>query len=143
MKLPNNLGLKAYIILYTIFALGTFTALTAPDGSTCVYYQTLLILHPPAFVWYVLALLDASLGCLAVIPMTLRAFGKPRILGDFFQMLFVLRLLSTFLGHNYEYMVLKSAFIGTPAVGWITLGVWGLFAFPSFKEHYVYAFRTK
>jgi hypothetical protein len=143
MKLPNNLGLKAYIILFFIFALGDLTSLTSPDGGTSLYYNTLLRFHHPAIIWYILAILDALLGCLTVIPMALRAFNKPPIWIHLFQILFILRIFTTFLGHNYEYIVLKSALIGTPIIGWLTLGIWAMFAFPSFKEHFIYAFITK
>ena len=57
--------------------------------------------------------------------------------------LFVLRILTIFLGHNYEWVVVKSALLGTPLMGWLILGVWGTFIFPSFKEHYIYAFGTR
>ena len=143
MKLPNNLGLKAYIIIFTVVALGNFLSLIMPDGDTCIYYNTLLRFHHPAVIWYMLAVLDAVLGCLTVIPMALRAFEKPSVCLQLFQVFFVLRLFTTIFGHNYEWIVLRSAFIGTPLVGWLTLGVWTLFAFPSFKEHFVYAFRTR
>jgi hypothetical protein len=143
MKLPNNLGLKAYIILFAIFAWGSFTALITPDGGTHIYYNTFLRLHNLAIIWFIFAILDSLLGILTVIPLLLRAFEKPLICPRVIRHLFILRLFMIIPGHNYEWVVLKSTFIGTPTVGWITLGVWALFTFPSFKEHFVYAFRSK
>ena len=143
MKLPNNLGLKVYLILFSIFALGDITALMLPDGATYIYYNTLLRFQHTAIIWYLGAILNAILGCLAIIPMYLRAFGKRPVCIQLFQMLFVLRIVTIFLGHNYESVVLKSAFIGTPVMGFLTLGIWSLFSFPSFKEHYIYAFQSK
>jgi Na+/melibiose symporter-like transporter len=143
MKLPNNLGLKAYVILFSIVAMGSFLSLTQTEGSTYVYYNTLLRFNSAALIWYVLAILDAILGCLTALPLTLRAFSKPPIWTRLFQIFFILRILTIFLGHNYEWVVLRSAFIGTPIVGWLTLAVWCGFTFPSFKEHFIYAFQSK
>ena len=143
MKLPNNLGLKAYLLLFGIIALGNFFSLTTSDGTTYIYYNTLLRFHHAAITWYVLAVLDALLGCLTVIPLARRAFGKTPILIQLFQIFFILRILLIFLGHNYEWVVIRSALAGTPLMGFILLGVWGLFIFPSFKEHYIYAFPSK
>jgi hypothetical protein len=143
MKLPNNLGLKAYVLLFTVVALGNFLSLTKPEGSTYIYYNTLLRFNDATIIWYALAILDAVLGCLAAIPLAFRAFSKPPVWIKLFQIFFVLRILTIFLGHNYEWVVLKSAFLGTPLMGWLTLGVWSIFMFPSFKEHYIYAFRSK
>ena len=141
MKLPNNLGLKAYLTIFTVFSLGTLASLSSPDGNTYVYYNTLVRFHHPALIWYIFAALDAVLGCLSAIPLALRAFEKPVVWASLFQIFFFLRLLTTVLGHNYEWIILKSAFIGTPNIGWLTLLVWGIFTFPSFKEHYIYAFH--
>jgi len=143
MKLPNNLGLKAYTILFSIVALGNFLSLTTPDGGTYIYYNTMLRFHHGVIIWYVLAVLDAVLGCLTTIPLARRAFDKKPIWTQLFQLFFILRILTIFLGHNYEWVILRSAFFGTPVIGWLLLGIWGLFAFPSFKEHYIYAFQTK
>jgi hypothetical protein len=143
MKLPNNLGLKGYTILFAIFAMGTLTSLTTPDGGTYIYYNTLLRFHPPSILWYILGLLDAILGCLAVIPLILRAWNRPPVVIQLFQLFFMLRIVMIFFGHNYEWLVIKSAFLGTPIIGWLTLGIWALFVFPSFKEHFIYAFRSK
>lgn len=143
MKLPNNLGLKIYIIIFGIVALGNFLSLTSPEGSTYVYYNTLLRFNGAAATWYVLAILDAILGCLVVIPLALRAFAKPRVWSRLFQIFFILRIFTMFLGHNYEWIVIKSSFLGTPVMGWLLLGIWSAFMFPSFNEHYIYAFRSK
>jgi hypothetical protein len=143
MKLPRNLGLKAYTIIFTIFALGGLSALTSPDGETYIYYNTLLSFHSAAIISYSLAILDAVLGCLAIIPLTLRAFERPQIWARILRILFILRIMTLFLGHSYEWIVIKSALVGTPIIGWLTIGVWGLFIFPSFKEHFIYAFQSK
>jgi hypothetical protein len=140
MKLPTNLGLKAYLILFAIFAFSNLMALISSDGATAIFYNTMTIFFSPAIIWYLLAALDALLSCLTVLPLCLRAFGQtPRWTG-LFQWLFILRIICIFAGHRYEYIVLKSSFLGTPLLGWLALGVWTLFVFPSFKEHYIYAF---
>ena len=43
MKLPNNLGLKAYLILFGIISLGNFLSLTTSDGSAYIYYNTIIV----------------------------------------------------------------------------------------------------
>ena len=141
MRLPINLGLKIYLCLFAIICASSLTALLIPEGGTFIYYNTLLTFNERATTWYTLAIFDATLSCLAVIPIFRRAFNLPLHYEKFFQLLFFLRLAGLTLGHNYEYLVLKAAFRGTPLIGWITIAVWFLFIFPSFKEHYSYAFK--
>ncbi len=143
MKLPNKLGLKAYLIVFSILAFGNFTSLLIPDGNSFIYYNTLLRFQSIAVIWYVLAIVDAILGCFTVIPLIFQAWNKKPFLTGLFKIFFALRIITIFLGHNYEWVILKSSFIGSPVLGISTLAIWIAFSFPSFKEHYSYAFHSK
>ena len=141
MKLPTNLGLKIYLILFGIFSFSNLIALSSPEGAAHIYYNILLTFHPPAGIWYVLAILNAVISCACMIPLFRRAFCLGPLWLKFFQWLFFMRLGSTLLGHNYEFITLKSSFTGTPIIAYISIGVWLLFVYPSFKEHHDYAFK--
>ncbi len=141
MRLPNNLGLKIYVALFAIFCLCGLANISLSESETYTYYNTLLTLHPPSRAWYVFAILDSILSCVSVVPLTLRAFAKPRQDIRFFQCLFFLRLVALLPGNHYQYMVVRSAFHGSTLMGLLTLGTWAIFIFPSFKEHHTYAFK--
>ena len=141
MKLPANLGLKIYLIIFGIFCFSDLMALSLPEGGTYIYYNTLLTFYHPAGIWYVFAILNALLSCLCLFALFRRAFSLTPVWKELFQWLFFARIATAILGHNYEFLALKSAFIGTPVIGYISIGVWFLFTYPSFKEHYCYAFK--
>ncbi len=144
MRLPINLGLKIYLGLFTIFAASSLISLAVPEGIAYTYYNILLILYEPSGFWYIMAILNAILSCTTIIPLYRRAFNLSAIWTSLFQSLFFVRLGTTLLGHNYEAVIIKSAFKGSSLLmGFVTLGVWLLFIFPSFKEHFIYAFRSK
>ena len=100
MKLPRNLGLKAYLILFMIVATGNLLSLTMPDGENYIYYNTLLRFHHPAIIWHILGMLDGILGCLATIPLARRAFDMPSVWTGLFRLFFILRNVTLYLGHN-------------------------------------------
>jgi hypothetical protein len=141
MKLPTNLGLKIYLILFGLFSFSELIALSTTESAAYIYYNTLLTFHPPAGTWYVLAIVNAVISCACMIPLFRRAFSLPRLWIKSFQWLFWMRLGSTVLGNNYEFVTLRSCLIGTPLIAYILIVVWLLFFFPSFKEHYIYAFK--
>ena len=141
MRLPMNLGLKIYLCLFAVIAGASLTALLTPDGTTFIYYHTLRTFHPPASIYYTMAIFDAALSCLISVVLFRKAFNLPPLYESSLRILFALRVAGLFLGHNYEFVSLKASFHGAPLMGWITLGIWGLFIFPSFKEHYLYAFK--
>jgi hypothetical protein len=144
MRLPINLGLKIYLIIFTIFTASSLLSLSVAEGVTYTYYNILFILHKPSGIWYILAILNALLSCLVIIPLYRRAFKQPSILIKLFQCLFYVRIGTTLLGNNYEAVIIQSAFKGSSILmGLITLGVWIIFLYPSFKEHYIYSFRSK
>ncbi len=143
MRLPTNLGLKLYLILFTIFATGSLISLAIPEGGTFTYYNIIIGLWDTARIWYILALLDAILSCVTFIPLFRRAFTLAPRWTRLFRCLFILRVATFFWGHNYEFLVVRAAFHGTPYIGGITLGVWLLFIYPSFREHHTYAFGPK
>ena len=143
MRLTNNLGLKIYTVIFAAYAGSSLISLEHPEGTTGMYYKTLATLHHPSMFWYIMALVNAVFTCAAVIPLFDRSFNRPGNAIKFFQYLFFIRLATALLGHNYELVTIKSAFLSAPLVGIASLGIWLLFMFPSFKEHAVYAFSTQ
>ena len=141
MRLPNNLGLKIYVALFAVYCLSNLANLSLAAGEAYIYYNTLLTLHNPSRIWYVLAIMDNIFSCLCLIPLTRRAFTRPRQDIKFFQWLFLLRLATLLPGNHYPYMIVKAAFNGSSTLGMLTIGTWAIFIFPSFKEHYTYAFK--
>ncbi len=143
MRLQNNLGLKLYLILFTIFSFSALLTLFEPRAAQYIYYNTLIRFYPLATAWYLLAILNACLACTSIIPLFYRAFALVPKWTKLFQWLFFLRLIATFIGHNYEFIIVKSSIMNNPLIGALGLGIWMLFVFPSFKEHLIYAFRSK
>ena len=143
MRLPNNLGLKIYLIIYTIFSLTGLQALSHPKAAVFTYYNILITFDPSAGIWYVFSVLDSLIGCLIIIPLFRRAFSMVNLWTRLFRWVFYARIATTILGHNYEYLAIRSSFYNAPMLGYITLGVWVLFLYPSFRELHTYAFRTK
>ncbi len=143
MRLPTNLGLKIYLIIFAIFTFSSLISLSRPDGITYTYYNILLTLHAPAGIWYILAILNALISFTILIPLYRRSFNLTGIHIKLFKWLFFVRILTTLLGHNYEVVIIKSAFQGASILmGIIALSIWLLFLYPSFKEHFIYSFRS-
>ncbi len=143
MRLPINLGLKVYLLLFAIFAITTLVSLCSPEGDTFIYYNIILRLNPLGFLWYALAIFDAIITCMVIAPLSEKAYSRTSHWIIFYRWLLILRIPAFCLGHNYDFLMLRAAFHDTPARGYITLGVWLLFLYPSFREHYKLVFHSK
>ncbi len=143
MRLPINLGLKLYLIVFAVFAILSVLSIGVPDGSAFIYYNVLWRLNPVSMIWYALAMLDVIVTCLCLVPLFERAFSQPPRWIRFYQWLFVMRAITFIVGHNYEFLNVRSAFHDTPLRGYLYLGIWLLFMYPSFKEHYTHSYRLK
>jgi hypothetical protein len=144
MKLPERLGFKLYFLFFTWVCLGELVALILPEAENYIYYHTLQALLPTTVMFYHYALLRVLVDLICLVPLLAYAFKWKPMAGWFWRPLFLTRIATDLIGHNYELQTFKSAFYGDRGVFIATLIVYGLFLVPSYYAHYAYAFpKTK
>ena len=119
-------------------SLGQVLSLMAPDQDIYIYYHVIKTFFPIAAIHYYLALISSLLTLLALYPLFAYAFhGKQRALW-LFGPLFFIRFFADILGHNYEFLFLKSHFTNELTHGLIFLTFAILLILPSYYAHYKY-----
>lgn len=143
MRWPKKLGIKLYCFFFIWIALGGIASLLLPETEAFTYYHTMIAFHKPHAIHHTLAILDAWMTIIAIIPLCLYAFNAPRWGAWFFQPLFFTRIIADIVGRNYEWQFLKSTFHSYPAAAALSLGLMVLVLLPSYQAHFAYAFKRE
>ncbi|MBF0387703.1 MAG: hypothetical protein HQL20_07590 [Candidatus Omnitrophica bacterium] len=140
MRLPERLFEKAYFFLFTWLCLGELSALLLPQSEPYIYYRTLWAFHPPAGIFYILAIARGIVTMICLIALYNYAFNVPRRWDRFFKPLLFLRVVLDVTGHNYEMQFLKTLSHFSLLMPLAALSVWIGITFLSYKAHFLSAF---
>jgi|GEM_PF-2310183 len=141
MKLPERLGFRIYFFFIAWVSIGDFAVLLLPETESYMYYHTMQTLLPSAIMFYDYALLRSFVNLICLIALLAYAFNGKQTAGWFWRPLFLARIATDFIGHNYELQFFKSSFHGDRLAFTATLVFYGLLLIPFYFAHYVYAFR--
>lgn len=141
MRLPQRLTYRIYFFFIAWIVLTDLFVLITPDSEGYVYYHTMEALLPPAVMFYRYALLSAVVNIICLGALFAYAFNWKPAGGWFWRPLFLTRIATDVLGHNFELQALKSAFHAERGLLVTTLVVYAFLLIPSYYAHYCHAFR--
>ena len=134
---------RVYLCLFALLVIGnTMTGLWS-DSIIYTYYHVLTAFHPRYYLIYCLHIAGGFINLINLIPLYLYVFRKPSALTYFWRIMFVLRIVFEFFGHDYEYKLIKSIFYSNFILAASTLAVYVLIFIPSYMAVFRYAFRQE
>lgn len=142
MKILNKLGYKTYFLIFGWLCFGELGILLNSSSDVFIYYRVLQSFYPPSAILYVLALLRAIVNIICLIPLYGFAFSKPIPWIKPLKILLFVRVLLDLVGHNYEWLSVKSLFYIKPFLPVCALAVWVGINFVSYKAHCSILFQT-
>ena len=103
-----------------------------PDSLIYTYYHILTALHPRYYVSYCLYITSVFINLINLVPLYCYVFRKPSSLIGLWRLVFFMRILSEFFGHDYEYKLIKSIFFSNISLALATLFFYILILIPSY-----------
>ncbi len=140
MKLPERLFEKSYFILFAWLCLEELAVLWTPHSEAFVYYHILGAFHPPARIFYYLAIMRTGITIICLPPLFNYAFNKKRDWAWFFKPLLFVRIVLDVTGHNHEFQFLKILSHTSTFLPLAAISIWIGITFLSYKAHFLCAF---
>jgi hypothetical protein len=143
MPKPRKIIWKIYFIVFSATTLANFLWTLYPETEPYVFYHILIAWTPFYKIHYGLAVFKCLMDILCLIPFYRFAFNLPIVRAEFWQWMFVVRLLSDVFGNFYEFVFIKSSYHMVLGYGLVTTGAFILPLVPAYIAHYLYAFPQK
>lgn len=134
---------KVYFFFSLFAASSSIIGMLYMDSPAAQYYKILMILNQRYWMHYSLYQSTIALEALSIIPLFLFVFHKKFLNPWVWQILFCLRILFLFLGHSYEWMMIKSYIHSNATLAIASITIVAMLLFPSFLAHFLYAFQQK
>lgn len=136
MQWTKGLAHKIYFVVFAWFCLGELAGLFTAESDTFLYYNILGTLHSGGSTAYHFAILRAVTNTLCLAPLFCVAFNKQiNALNWLFKPLLIVRVVADIIGHNYEWLFMKSMAHEAGLAGFIPLGIYIAFILPSYQAH--------
>ena len=133
---------RTYFCLFTLIVIGNTVTALWPDSVIYIYYHVLGSFHPRFYLLYAYQIASNFLNILSLVPFYLYIFRKPRYFAAFWRLIFILRIIFEFFGHNYEVNSVKSLLIFQPMVAQTALLAYALLVLPSYIAVFRYSFLS-
>lgn len=141
--LPPQLIWKGYFFLWTWLCLGNLLSLLYPHSDSFIFYHIIKTILPEKNFIYYLALTNAFINLLCLLPLFGYSFNKPLYGKTFWQLCFFFRIIFEILGTRQEQLFLLSFFSTSAQAGLSLLFAILAFTIPSYLGHYRYVFHKK
>lgn len=134
---------KIYFFIYCFPVINNLISLLTRDSVIDQYYQILIAFKKTYFIWYAFNIGSIVIDGLSLIPLYLFIFQK-RFLNTFiWKSLFIIRVTLLFVGHSYEWKMIKSFFYADIAIASSLVIFLMLFNIPSYAGCFQYTFHQK
>ena len=114
-----------------------------PDSIIYTYHHVLTAFHPRYYLIYCLHIASVFINLISLIPLYCYVFRKPSSLIGLWRLVFFIRILSEFFGHDYEYKLIKSLFFSDIPLALAILLLYILILIPSYIAVFQLAYGRK
>ena len=119
---------------------GTAVSNLWPDSPVYTYYHVLAAFHPRYNLTYCLHIASVFINLVNLIPFYCYVFRKTSSLMGFWRFMFVVRIISEVVGHDYEYKLIRSLFFSNTLLALATLLLYTLILVPSYFAVFQFTF---
>ena len=139
----EKVGWKIYLIIFSLFTLGSMISILYEGSYTYIYYHILIAFHKSYLLSYWYAIISNVINSMTLLSLTFYVFRIRNLQFKFWQWLFVLRVVFDVVGHAFEYKAIKSLFYSDPWLGLMTILLVLAVLFPSYLATFRYAFHQE
>lgn len=133
MKYLKRAGWALYFLFYLNLSSNGIISLLDTNAKTRNFYYALMAFHHANAIWYLLALAAVLLSVISLWPLYVRAFALRRSAGQFFRVIFVLKILTDLCGHRYETLTFQAIWRENHLAAVLAMTALLLVQFPFYK----------
>lgn len=136
-------GWKIYLIIFSLFTLGSTISIFYENSYSYLYYNILIAFHKSYLLSYWFAIISNIINSISLITLYLYISRTKLWNVIFWRWLFVFRVVFDLVGHAFEFKTIKSLFYSDQWLGVITISLAAAVLLPSYLASFRYAFHQE